>query len=229
MELLESHPIGEPPAEQPFRGEHRWPVALAIAVAAGLLVVVPERLTIGPAWLIPVVVAILMVAVVLADPGRVNRVGTTTRVLSIALLVVLGAGAAFATARLVVELVEGGGVTNSASELLRAGAVVWIDNVIVFGLLYWELDAGGPAARLHRHRAYPDFAFPQTLNPDIAPPGWRPVFVDYLYVGTTNATAFSPTDAMPLAPWAKLTMAAQSMISILLLSLVIARAVNILH
>ena len=224
-----SHPIGGLPAGQPLRGEHRWPVALAIAVAATLLLAVPERLTLGPAWLIPFVVAILMIAVIVTDPGRVNRLGTSTRVLSIALLVVLGAGAAFATARLVVELVEGGGVTNSASELLRAGAVVWIDNVIVFGLLYWELDGGGPAARLHRERKYPDFAFPQTLNPDVAPAGWRPVFVDYLYLGTTNATAFSPTDAMPLAHWAKLTMAGQSVISILLLSLVVARAVNILH
>ena len=94
-------------------------------------------------------------------------------------------------------------------------------------LLYWELDGEGPAARLYRTRPYPDFAFPQHLNPDVAPPGWRPLFVDYLYLGYTTRVAFSPTDAMPVARWAKGAMAIQATISILILSLVIARAVNI--
>jgi hypothetical protein len=89
------------------------------------------------------------------------------------------------------------------------------------------LDSGGAAARSHRVPDYPDFAFPQQMNPDLAPAGWRPRFVDYLYVGFTNATAFSPTDAMPLASWAKIAMAAQSLISLALLALVIARAVNL--
>ncbi len=100
-------------------------------------------------------------------------------------------------------------------------------NNIAFALLYWELDGGGAAARAHHLPAHPDFAFPQQLSPRIAPPDWRPRFIDYLYLGFTNATAFSPTDVMPLAPWAKIAMAVQSVISLSVLSLVVARAVNI--
>jgi uncharacterized membrane protein len=170
---------------------------------------------------------VLFVAIAIADPGRIDRTSAAIRGLSIALVVVLIGAAGWATLRLITELVQGGAVTNSAGELLRTGAVVWLENIIVFAMLYWELDGAGPAARLYRTRQYPDFAFPQHMNPDVTTPGWRPVFWDYLYLGYTNAVAFSPTDAMPLSHWAKATMAIQSMISILILSLVIARAVNI--
>ena len=117
--------------------------------------------------------------------------------------------------------------TNSASDLLEAGSAIWVSNIIAFSLLYWEMDGGGAAARAHGTPRHDDFAFPQQLNPRLASPDWRPRFVDYLYLGFTNATAFSPTDVMPLAPWAKMTMAVQSVISIAILGLVIARAVNI--
>ena len=80
---------------------------------------------------------------------------------------------------------------------------------------------------MHHEQKYPDFAFPQQLNPELAPPGWRPKFVDYLYLGLTNSTAFSPTDVMPMAAWAKLTMSVQSLVSLIIIGLVIARAVNI--
>jgi uncharacterized membrane protein len=93
--------------------------------------------------------------------------------------------------------------------------------------LYWELDNGGAAKRARRVPRYPDLAFPQQLNPGIAPPEWRPEFVDYLYLGFTNATAFSPTDVMPMVPWAKVAMAVQSVISLVIIGLVIARAVNV--
>ena len=111
--------------------------------------------------------------------------------------------------------------------MLEAGAIVWVSNNIAFALLYWELDSGGSAARAHDPPSHPDFAFPQQLNPNIASPGWRPLFVDYLYLGFTNATAFSPTDAMPIAPWAKMAMAVQASVSLALLGLVVARAVNV--
>jgi len=94
-------------------------------------------------------------------------------------------------------------------------------------LLYWELDGGGAAARAHEPPRYPDLAFPQQLNPIIGPPDWRPRFVDYVYLSFTNSTAFSPTDVMPLVPWAKLAMAVQATISLAILGLVIARAVNL--
>ena len=100
-------------------------------------------------------------------------------------------------------------------------------NSLSFSLLYWEFDSGGPSARLDRRIHYPDFAFPQHLTPDLAPPTWRPIFVDYLYLGYTNSTAFSPTDVMPLVPWAKSAMAVQATVSLVVIGLVIARAVNI--
>jgi uncharacterized membrane protein len=102
-----------------------------------------------------------------------------------------------------------------------------VSNNLAFALLFWELDGGGAAARAHRTRDRLDLAFPQQINPHVAAPDWQPRFIDYLYLGFTNATAFSPTDVMPLAPWAKITMAIQSVISLAILGLVIARAVNV--
>jgi uncharacterized membrane protein len=125
-------------------------------------------------------------------------------------------------ADLIDDLIHGGAETNSASDLLEAGFIVCASNNIAFALLYWELDGGGAAAR-----AYELPAFPQQLNPRMAPPDWRPRFIDYLYLGFTNATAFSPTDTMPLVPWAKIAMAVQAFVSLALLGLVIARAVNL--
>ncbi len=129
---------------------------------------------------------------------------------------------------LIHELVVGGKLTHSASELLLAGNAVWVANNIVFALIYWEVDGGGSAARARHAPEHPDFAFPQHMNPELAPAGWRPMFIDYLYLGFTNALAFSPTDAMPLAPWAKIAMGVQSLISVAILGLVVARAVNVL-
>ena len=127
---------------------------------------------------------------------------------------------------LVALMIHGGPETNSATDLLVAGSIVWMSNNIAFSLLYWELDGGGAAARAQQHRRV-DLAFVQDVNPDLRPDTWRPRFIDYLYLGFTNATAFSPTDVMPLVPWAKVAMAIQSIVSLAILGLVIARAVNV--
>jgi hypothetical protein len=117
----------------------------------------------------------------------------------LAIVVVLIASAGFATIVLTRDLIIGSAaITNSAPELLRASALVWVALVISFAFLYWELDLGGPGERAHNERRYPDLAFPEELSPEVCPPGWRPVFVDYLYLGVTNGVAFSPTDVMPL-------------------------------
>ena len=146
-------------------------------------------------------------------------------------MVVLVAEAAGVTARLVVDLVEGGPETNSAKDLLSVGFGLWLYTILAFAFLYWVLDGGGPDTRLWAPREYPDLAFPEQLNPVVAVPGWRPQFFDYLYLGLgfTNATAFSPTAVMPLARWAKAAMTMQAACSLLILGLVIARAVNILR
>ncbi len=214
-------------AETEVVGEARWPMAGAVLAAIVLTALLPAAVRVGPRWLLPLIEGALLVAVVAVDPVTISRRSREVRVLSIGLVAVLVLGSLWTTVLLIDDLIHGGPETNSASALLEAGTIVWVSNNIAFALLYWELDGGGAAARAHRLPARPDLAFPQQLNPQIAPPNWRPGFIDYLYLGFTNATAFSPTDAMPLVPWAKIAMTVQAVISIAILALVIARAVNV--
>ena len=208
-------------------GEARWPMAGAVLAAIVLTILLPAAIRVGPRWLLPSIEGVLLVILIVGDPGRISRRSRELRTVSIVLVSVLVLATLWSTGQLIDDLITGGPETNSASELLAAGTPIWFSNIIAFALLYWEVDGGGAAARAHQVPDHADFAFPQQSNPRLARPGWRPLFVDYLYLGYTNATAFSPTDAMPLAPWAKLTMAVQSFISIAILGLVIARAVNV--
>jgi hypothetical protein len=210
-------------------GEARWPMAFAVVAVIVLTILLPHDLVTHPRWGVPIVEALLLISVIVADPGKIDLVSPRVRALSITLIALLVATTLWCTTQLIVELVRGGPATNSAGALLAAGGIVWISNCLSFGLLYWELDSGGPAVRAHGLPAHPDFAFPQQLNPELAPEHWRPRFVDYMYLGFTSATAFSPTDVMPLRSWNKLAMMAQSTISLVLLGLVIARAVNVLQ
>ena len=211
-----------------LRGESRWPPAIVLCAAIVVPLLLPDRFSLTSKWVEPAVLALLLVAHIIADPGRIDRQSRATRAIGVVLLVVLVAGAATQAILLAVELVNGNKALNNPHALLSSGALVWLETIIAFTFAYWEIDAGGPAARAHRAARYPHLAFPQHMNPELAPPGWRPVFVDYLYLGLTNATALSPTDVMPLRHWAKLTMAAQSLISLIILGLVVARAVNII-
>jgi hypothetical protein len=203
-------------------------MATAVVAAMVLTLLLPNELAAGPTWLLPVLEGLLLIALIVGDPGAITRRSHMLRILSIVLISVLVFGALWSTVQLIGDLIHGGPETNSASELLKVGSFVWVSNNIAFALLFWDLDGGGAAGRMYRLRRYPDLAFPPQLNPGIAPPEWRPRFVDYLYLGFTNATAFSPTDVMPIAPWAKIAMTVQSIISIAILGLVIARAVNVL-
>jgi uncharacterized membrane protein len=210
--------------------EPRWPVALAvvtfIVITIVLRIAVPRRQSIGPHWVLPAIEIALLVVLLAASPDDIRRHARWFRRLSIALILLLVGAALVSTAILIVDLVTGAQVAQSADSLLAQGTLVWAGNALVFGLLYWQLDSGGPLARHRAERAHPDFAFTQHLNPELAPPGWRPLYVDYFALGLTTSTAFSPTDVMPMAPWAKLTMATQSLISLTVVGLVIARAVN---
>ena len=209
-------------------GEARWPMAFAVVAVIVLTLLLPHDLVARPRWGVPLVEAILLIAVIVADPGKIDLVSPRVRALSITLIALLVPTTLWCTTQLIVQLIRGGPATSSGGALLAAGGIVWLSNCLSFGLLYWELDSGGPAVRAHGLPAHPDFAFPQQLNPELAPEHWRPRFVDYMYLGFTSATAFSPTDAMPLRAWNKLAMMAQSAISLALLGLVIARAVNVL-
>ena len=200
-----------------------------MAVAVALQFPLPDRLVLlRPAWLLPALEGLLLLGLVMANPRRINRESRAIRLLSLTLAALLSLANAWSVARLVTGLVHGT-EGNTAGPLLVTGGAIWLTNVIVFGLWYWEFDRGGPVARANATRMYPDFLFVQMTSPNLAPPGWEPAFGDYLYLSFTNATAFSPTDVMPLSRWAKMGMTTQATVSIVTVALVVARAVNILR
>jgi hypothetical protein len=211
-----------------YIGESRWPPALALMLFMALNIAVRVWLPHGGAvrvpWLLPAIEGLLLI-LLLFGPASAGRHRVVLRALSVTLVVVLVVAALWATALLIYDLIKGIGVTNSPSELLAEGGLVWLGNNVAFALLYWLMDAGGPIARSRNPEVVVDFAFPQQLSPEVAP-GWRPVFLDYLHLGFTNATAFSPTDAMPLTHRAKYTMIVQATVALALFGLIVARAVN---
>ncbi len=207
--------------------EQRWPVALAILVAAGLQLTLPDTVVLGSRWLMPVLELAMLAVLVVANPGRFEREPGWRRRTSLVLTALVSVANGAAVVRLVGHLLAGAGA-DDAAVLLSTGAAIWATNVIGFALWYWQFDRGGPSARAHGDRDVPDFLFPQMQSPDIDPE-WEPRFVDYLYVSFTNATAFSPTDTMPLSRWTKLTMLVQSAVSLATVALVVARAVNVLR
>ncbi|MEV8509757.1 hypothetical protein AB0368_33705 [Actinoplanes sp. NPDC051475] len=207
--------------------EARWPAALAALTAIALQLSVPQRLTLPPGWLLPWLELAVLVVIVAVNPRRITGERAWLRPAGMILVAVASLANATSAALLIWRLAQGREGDDAAS-LLVVGGTVWATNVIVFALWYWELDRGGPAARARADTSYPDFLFPQMTAADVAHPDWEPGFADYLYVSFTNATAFSPTDTMPLTRWAKLTMLLQSALSLLTMALIVARAVNVL-
>ena len=212
-----------------YLGESRWPPIAAIvvffAVNIALRLWLPGESAVRAPWLLPSIEVALLVVLLTADPtGPVER--RRLRRVALVLVGLLVLAALWATTILVDDLIRGTGVSNDPSELLGTGAVVWLGNNLAFALLYWLMDGGGPHARSRHGRRVVDFAFTQQMSPELAPPGWRPVFLDYLHLGFTNATAFSPTDVMPLSHRAKYAMLVQSTVALSLFGLVVARAVN---
>ncbi len=212
-----------PPAQR----ESRWPATLAVAAAIGLSFVLPDQLVLGPRWLIPGLEALIGALLMILRPFRHASEEAHVRVVAIALIALVSLANGSSVVLLVHRLLYG--TITQGRSLVLAAASIWVTNVIVFGLWYWELDRGGPALRAGGGERNPDFLFPQMSLPRSAPPGWRPTFIDYLYVALTNAAAFSPTDTMPLTPMAKSLMSTQSLVSLLTIVVVAARAVNILH
>lgn len=222
-----AHQVHVPAWLRPTLGENRWPVAATIVVAIALQMVLPDQLVLQSRWLLPGLELILLVALVVANPTRLHRESPTLRAGSLILAALLSLANAWSASLLVLRLVQGQ-QGRDAAPLLANGVAIWLTNIIAFALWYWQFDRGGPAARAHARHPLPDFQFVQMQNPELAHPDWEPEFIDYLYLSFTNATAFSPTDVMPLSRWAKLTMLAQALISLITVALVIARAVNIL-
>jgi hypothetical protein len=216
----------EPAWRRVTEGEQRLPVAIAVGVAIALQLVLPNKLVIHPWWLVPALEGALLVGLIAANPGRISRTSTTLRTASVTLIVLISVANAWSTGELVNGLINGTQGRNPG-ELLARGASIYITNIIVFSLWYWEWDRGGPVARATAPRPYTDFLFPQMTAQELTSPDWEPAYADYLYLSFTNATAFSPTDVMPFSRWAKMLMLVQAAVSLLTLALVIARAVNI--
>lgn len=208
-------------------GEHRWPVTAVVLVVIFLQLTLPSSLNIKfPLFICGIELALLVVITAL-NPKRINEHLPTPRTLGLLLAAIMTVSNLISTGRLINALMDGG--VTDANSLVFSGGSIWITNVVVFALWYWEFDRGGPGARAQAHKQVPDFMFPQMSDPDLATPQWASKFFDYLYISFTNASAFSPTDVLPLTRWAKALMLVQSLTSLIVVALVIARAVNILH
>ena len=221
---MEPEPITD--REHPGKVDALWHVYLTVAVAIALQIVLPEKLIVGPRFIIPGLEGLLLLALVLFNPEMPHRKVPAARFMAITMIAITSVANAGSLLILVRYLLRGG--KADGHELLFAAINLFLTNVIVFSLWYWEVDAGGPVRRHLEGMDKPDFLFPQYDVKSVAPPGWKPTFIDYLYVSLTNATAFSPTDTLPLTHTAKFLMGFQSLISLLTLVLVAARAVNIL-
>jgi hypothetical protein len=208
--------------------EPRWPPALAILAVLLLLAVLPHHVYVLPvwvSWVAAIAILVPMAAVTLTTANtrwlRIER----TMIILLALVYV---------ADIIVGLADMIGIitlhppeTRSVS-LLSSSVALWVSNVLVFSLLYWQIDRGGPSARASKSSATPDWVFPQPASPEDVPPDWRPFFFDYLFLGFNTATAFSPTDALPLTRRAKMLMMIESAISLLTIVIVASRAVGVL-
>jgi uncharacterized membrane protein len=213
----------------PAESEPRWPASLAVVLAIVMYAVLPGRLVVGlaPKWLVATLEGVLVMALMIVSPRRISVESVRLRTLAIVLIALINLTNVVSLAELIHALLDSPRVGGRT--LVYGSVPVWLTNVVVFALWYWELDRGGPSARLRRDHREPDFLFPQMSVPQAAGEGWSPKFLDYLYTSFTNATAFSPTDTMPLTSWAKLLMMFQSFASLLTVALVVSRAVNILN
>jgi uncharacterized membrane protein len=208
--------------------ERRWPMAVAVLSAIALQVITPRygRLTFW--WVYPLLELAALVAVIIRDPGRVDRRTRPARRATIVLIVLLTIGTVVGLVILIVDILDEAYAGVPPSALLGRGASLWVTNVVVFSLWFWELDRGGAAERAAGSNIPPSFGFPEEAMPELAPEHWVPRYPDYFYLAFTNATAFSPTDTLPVRTWAKMAMLAESVISLITAILVIARAINVL-
>jgi uncharacterized membrane protein len=208
------------------KGEPRWPVSFVVVIVITLQFLLPKSLSLKTQPYICAIEAVLAIALFAVNPGRIKAHTTGRWSLGILLTGVMTISNIASAVRLVQSLIDGS--VNDATKLLWFGGSIWLTNIVVFALWYWEFDRGGPGARAEALDPYPDFLFPQMSDPEYAPHDWVPTFFDYLFTSFTNASAFSPTDVMPLTRWSKILMMVQSATSLITVGLVIARAVNIL-
>jgi len=213
-------------APVPVRPEHRWPVLIAIAGAIALNALMPASVQLVPAWILPAILALLVIPLVVFNPHRLSRETSWSRWLSVGIAALLALVNQVTIVLTIGELLRG---SASGPDVLLTTLQVWVTNFIAFGLVYWELDRGGPVARrvvVAVDGSPADFRFVQ--DEPVAGTPWKPGFVDYAYFSLSTMMAFSPTDVMPLTHRAKLLMGYQALTGFILLALVISRAVNVL-
>jgi uncharacterized membrane protein len=218
---LPGRPYPPSGAPEPF-----WPAQLTILAAIGLQLALPARLTVGPSWLIPALEAVLLLGMFMATPRQLEHEHPRRRRVALGLTAFVSAANIYSLGALTHFLLHHN--VSNGRELIVSGVLIWLTNFLIFGLWYWEMDRGGPGRRASGKDGPPDFLFVQMNDDRIEPSGWRPQFIDYLYVSLTNATAFSPTDTMPLSSAAKSTMGIQGLVSLVTIGLIVSRAVNIL-
>src|SRR5262245_53268993 len=213
---------------QALRLEPRWPVALALFAVLGLLAVLPGRVKEFPTW-VPWVLGITLIlpmAIITLTAGKAPWL-RVERTIALVFFVAAASGTLANLADVIAVMVRRSGEI-SGIQLLTSSIAIWVINVLTFSLLYWQLDRGGPEARANSAISRPDWVFPQEGAREDVPPGWRPTFVDYLFLGFCTATAFSPTDVLPLTARAKVLMMLESTISLVTIVVVASRAINIL-
>lgn len=204
-----------------------WHVQFAVLLAIILQLVLPDRFSGGLKYVVVLLEAILLISLIVTTPRVPVFESVVRRLNSVGLVLLVTLANIYSLVRVSEQLLTSGHVTNG-QQLILASINIYLTNIIIFGLWYWELDGGGPGRRRKLKPSQRDFLFPQTTTPEASPAGWSPTFPDYLYVSATNATAFSPTDTMPLTHRVKLLMLVQSIVSLVTIALVAARAVNIL-
>jgi hypothetical protein len=220
--------VPEPAAPEyppPGRSEAHWPAELAVLVAIVLQLLLPNKLSIRPVWLLPALEGVMLIALFISSPQRLEAPRSVRRMLTLGTTALVSLANAIALGLLAHYLLHH--ALKDGQSLIIAGTMIWLTNVMIFALWYWELDRGGPGIRAAGLDQAPDFLFPQMSDMKFFA-GWRPVFVDYLYVSLTNASAFSPTDTMPLSIAAKMIMGVEGVVSLVTIGLVVSRAVNIL-
>jgi uncharacterized membrane protein len=212
-----------PPRAAP---ESFWPAQLTVLATVVLQLALPQRLTVGPIWVIPAIETVLLAGLSAITPRKLVHEHTGRRRIALGITALVSAANVFSLVALTHYLLHHN--VEDGRELIGAGVLIWLTNFLIFALWYWEMDRGGPGLRAAGHDGAPDFLFPQMTDDRVEPIAWRPRFIDYLYVSLTNATAFSPTDTMPLTPVAKSVMGIQSVVSLVTVGLIVSRAVNIL-
>jgi hypothetical protein len=204
-------------------------MAVAALSAVALHQLMPSDFRISPHWMYPVFMVAFLIVLIVGDPGRMDRQRRWLRVTTGLMIGLITLVNAVSAGRLVNGILTKGHSFDTAGQLLLIGAGVFITNVIAFALWFWDLDAGGPAARAAGSPGHPTaFVFPEMTVPELIPAGWYPQFIDYLALSFNTATAFGPTDVAAIRHWAKFMMIAEATISLTLATLVVARAVNIL-